>query len=229
MENIIIVGTSSTAENVYAFINKYSLFNVIGFTVNERFLKGKEFCGHPVYPLEKLRDIIDVEKDYLFVAIQWNNLNADRKNVYLDLKTQGFKFANIISPNSIIYGTLTGENCWVADNVIIEYGVVIEDNVFLKSGSWVGHFAHVKKHCFIGARSNIAGNVVIGEQTFVGIGATIFDSVKIGNKCIIGACTAVNRNIDDFCVYKIQAQNFIKKQYPEEEIESKLQFSKSIR
>ena len=37
MDNIIIIGTSIAANNIYKFIEKYKLFNVLGFAVNREY------------------------------------------------------------------------------------------------------------------------------------------------------------------------------------------------
>ncbi len=73
------------------------------------------------------------------------------------------------------------------------------------------------------------GGTTIEEQSFVGLNATVFDDTKIGKKCIIGACTAVKRNMPDCSRYVTSSDNIVIKQYSEDEIESKLIFSKNKR
>jgi sugar O-acyltransferase (sialic acid O-acetyltransferase NeuD family) len=225
MEDLIIVGTSTTSQAVLSFIRKYNLYNVVGFAVNRAYLKQEEFLGLHVYAIEDL----DSTKFKLFIAIQWNRLNADRRKLYIELKDKGFKFVNLISPNSIINGSLKGDNCWISDGVIIEFGTIIDDNVFIKTNAVISFNVHIYSHCFIGAKSYVAGGSIVGEQTFIGVNATIFDQVKIGKKCLIGACAVVNRSIPDFCKYSSSISLFECKQYTEEEIENKLLFSKNIR
>lgn len=229
MEKLIIVGTSTTARTVYSFVKEYGLYEVVGFAVNEEYRKSSSFCGLPVFSIEKLDEIINKEKDYLFVAIQWNNLNADRRKVYTQLKDRGFKFANVISPNSIIHGDIKGNNCWIADGVVIDFNSNIADNVFVKVGAMIGPDTQVGAHCFVGAKAVIAGDVVVGEQSFVGLSAVVFDGVIVGKKCVVGAGTALKRNLPDFSVCKTDLNSCITKQYTEEVIESKLQFTKNVR
>ena len=229
MNNIIIIGTSSTAEVILHFINRYSLYNVLGFAVDRKYKDKDSFFGLPVFCIEELDFVMDKNIDFLFVAMQWNNLNSDRKNVYLQLKKEGYKFANLISPTALINGNIVGENCWIADNVVVDYGATIADNVFIKVGASVLENVKVEKHCFIGGRSLIGGAAIIGEQSFVGLSAVIFDKVVVGRKCIVGACTALKRNLDDFSIIKTSMENNIITQYSEDIIESKLQFQKNIR
>lgn len=229
MENLIIIGTSTTAKTIFQFVQRYSLYNVLGFAVNEQYRTTESFCGLPVYAIENLETVIDKNKDKLFVAILWNHLNADRKKVYVSLKEKGFLFANLLSPKASINGRIVGDNCWVGDFVTIDFDTDIHSNVHVKTGAHIGHESIIDKHCFIGARSVIGGKVTIGEQSFVGLSATIFEQVHVGKKCIVGAATALKRNLNDFSVFKTTNENFITKQYSCEEIEDKLVASKNLR
>lgn len=228
-KNLVIVGISTTAKTVLAFVKHYDLFNVLGFAVNNSYIREPTFCDKPVFAIEELDGIIDKSKDYLFVAIQWNRLNADRRNVYEMLKQEGFLFANIISPNAIIHGNLSGDNCWIADQVNIDFGTIIGSDCFLKVQSYVAGNCIVSDHCFIGAKSIIGGGCKVGEQSFVGINATIFDCTEVGKKCIVGACSIVKRNMPDFSKISTILDNYVIKQYSEEEIEGKLMFNKNVR
>lgn len=229
MERIVIIGTSSTAADIYQFIRKYALYEVLGFAVDKQYLKETSFWGLPVFATEQLDEILDKEKDFVFVAMQWNKLNADRRKVYERLKEKGFRFANLVSPTAIVNGQLRGENCLVFDLVSIEFNTTIGNNVFVKGGAFVGPVTRVADHCFIGAKSVVGGGVELGEQSFVGLGAVVFDDVKIGRKCLVGAATVLKRNLEDCSVYKTSLESYVKKTYTEEEIEEKLLFQKNVR
>ena len=54
MDNLIIIGLSSTARHVYSFVTYHKLFNVIGFAVNKGYHNSDTFNGLPVYDLESL-------------------------------------------------------------------------------------------------------------------------------------------------------------------------------
>lgn len=229
LEKLIIVGTGTSAVQVLSFIKYHNLFEVIGFAVNKEYKKNNEFHGLPVYTLETLREECP-DKDFkLFVSVQWNHLNRDRKIIYQYCKEQGYKMANVISPNAIIRCDIQSENIYIDDNVIIMNGVYLGNNCYLKASCVCGPNVKVSDHCFLGFNSIIGGGSTIGEQCFIGLNATIFDDTSIGNKCIIGACTAVKRNIPDYSRYVTSSDNIIIKQYSPEEIESKLISSKNVR
>lgn len=229
MKNLIIVGLSSTAKTIYAFVSKYNLFNVIGFAVNKAYKNCDKFCDKPVYNIEDLGSIINKESDLIFVAIQWNKLNSDRKSVYLQLKTDGYNFANLISPNAIINGEIVGENCWIADNSIIDFNSKVGNNVFVKVGAMIGPNCKIEEHSFIGAKSVIGGGSIIREQSFIGLGAIVFDEVMVGKKCIVGAASILKRNLNNYSLYKTSSENFFMKEYDEISIENKLLFKMNKR
>lgn len=229
MDNIIIIGNSSTAKTAYCFITKYKLFHVIGFAIHERFITTKEYCGLPLFSIESLDKIIDKEKDYVFVAIQWNYLNRVRKDIYNELKQKGFKFANLVSPTAVINGNIRGNNCWVADLAIIDFGAEIGNNVFIKMQAMIGPSAQIEDHCFIGACSRIGGASRIGVQSFVGISATIFDEVHIGTKSIIGGGTVTKRSQLDYTIIKSRQELTVTIQSNSDEIENKLVAKKNVR
>lgn len=229
MENLIIIGTSTNARHVYEFVRMYKLYNVIGFAVNSKYNNEKEFYGLPVYDLEELANKNDV-RFKVFIALLWNHLNRDRRNLFEYCESQNLEFANLISPHAIIRESSTyGRNCWIHDFAIVQNNTVIGDDVAIMAYTLIGANCNVGSHCFFGARSLLGGGSSIGEQSFVGLNSTVFDNTHIGNKCIIGACTAVKRNVPSFSRYIIPSDNIVIKQYSENEIEEKLIFSKNER
>lgn len=228
-QNLLIVGTSVTAQSINKYVEDYSLFNLLGFLVDKEYKTCDTYCDKPVYTFDNLPSEFDKGKDYLFIAIEWDKLNATRRKMFNRLKNEGYHLANIISPYAIIHGEVKGENCWICDNVVIENDAVIYDDNFLKTGAIVQHLSVIESHCFVGARSLMAGGVHIGEQSYIGIGAIIFNSVNIGQKCLVGGATYVKRHLPDFSVIKTKSDEFVIKQYGEDEIENKLLASIRIR
>lgn len=229
MEKLIIVGISTTARSIYKFVTDYNLFQVMGFVVDKEYKNTDYFCGLPVFDFDQLPDDFDKQQDFLFIAMEWNRLNADRRDVYNRLKNNSFKLANIISPSAIIHGNLEGDNCWICDYVVIENDVVIKNNVFVKTKATIAHLSMIDSHCFIGANSFLAGGVHVGEQTYIGISATIFNSVNIGKKCLIGGGVVVKRHVSDFTIVKTRNDDNVITEYSKDTIEQKLLASIKIR
>ena len=226
---IIIVGVSLTSERIFNMVERYNLFEVVGFAIDEEYITHPTFKNLPIYNLATLEETINSKKVKLFVAIAWDKLNKDRKELFLRLKYKKFNFVNVLSPNANIYSIIDGENIWVGENVVIEKGVKLGSNTFIDHKAYIGSDTIIKEHCYIGANSLIAGKCIISEQCFIGLNATIFDHVTIGNKCIIGASTIVKRNILDFNIIKTGQNLNVIIQSTESEIENKLISAKSIR
>ncbi len=229
MKKLVIVGLSATSRLAFSFVQYHNLYEVIGFAVNEQYRDRMEFCGLPVYTLEKLDKEVGVDDYYVFVAMLWNHLNADRRKVYEFCKQKGFRMANLISPLAVVRSEITGDNCWLHDHVVIQNNTVLGSNIAIMQGTLIGADAEVASHCFFGAHAIFGGGCTIGEQSFVGLHATVFDDTRIGKKCIVGACAAVKRNLPDYTKCATASDNVTIKEYSPEEIENKLVFSKNVR
>lgn len=229
MKNLIIVGLSKTSDHVYSFVKSHNLYNIVGFAVNEEYRKVSEYHGLPVYTLENLEEEYGSLDFCVFVALLWNHLNRDRKDLYDYCKSKSWEMANIISPTSIIRGELLGDNCWIHDYVIIQNNAKLESNIAIMAQTLIGANTHIGSHCFFGAKSLLGGGSTIGEQSFIGINSVIFDDTNVGRKCIIGACTSVKRNMPDCSKYITSSEDIVVRQYTEDEIEEKLVFSKNVR
>ena len=228
-KNLIIIGTSTNARHVYEFVKSYNLYNIVGFAVNEKYKNSDTFLGLPIYSLENLENEYSSSDFVVFIALLWNRLNKDRRELYEYCKNKGYKMANIISPTAIIRSKIDGDNCWIHDYVIIQNNAEIASNNAIMAFTLIGANTKVGPHCFFGARSLLGGGSSVGEQSFIGINSTVFDGTEIGKKCIIGACPAVKRNMPDFSKYITSSENINIKSYSEEEIENKLLFSKNKR
>lgn len=232
MKKIAIIGAHTAADMVYNIIKRYNLFKVVCFSVDKIFLQGRStYNGLPLVSLDDLPNFISKSDDYVFVSIQWNRLNSDRKNVYEKVKNSGYRCANVIAPSAIIQDNVVlGDNILVYEGAIIEFNSVIGNDTFIKTGAYISHLCNIGDHCFIGAESLIAGAVTIGEQCFVGIGATVFDQVVIGEKCIVGAKCIIKRNLPSYSLVRVcvDTSQTIKQLGPEE-IEKKLIASQNVR
>lgn len=230
MEKIAIIGASTNAKVIYNFILHYKLFDVVCFAVDKKYIVGDSFHGKPLVSICELHKHIDKEKDKVFIGVQWNRLNKDRRMLFEKMKLLGYKFANVISPSAIIHENVKlGNNIWIADNVVIETNCIIENNTFIKTGAIIGGSTVVHNHCFIGIKALIAGGCIIGEQSFVGINATIFDMVTIGEKCIIGATTIIKRNLPSYSMVINRIENQRIDQLEADSIEERLLAKKNIR
>ena len=57
--DLCIVGINETAERLTQFIERYDLFNIVGYAVDRVYLKQDQFHSKPVWAIEELDNIID--------------------------------------------------------------------------------------------------------------------------------------------------------------------------
>ncbi len=223
MKKLIIVGMGQLSQDVKFFVERYNLFEVVGYAINKEYITKKENEGLPVYAIEDLENEVDVNDVYLYIAISWfHYLNRDRKLAYQYLKSKGFKFANLISPKAEILTDSIGEGNWIGDFVYLDFRTEIGSNNVLRNYAYVGHYSKIGDHCFIGAKTLIGGNSSIGNQNFIGISATVFNDVVTGDKCIVGATAVAKKSLPNYTVCKISNTFLDIKQYTEDTIEDKI-------
>lgn len=228
-KKLAIFGASTTARAIYKFVKDYDLYDIIGFVQDKEYKTEETYCGLPIYDFEALASVFNKETDYMFVAVEWNRLNADRRRYYNRLKKEGYRLANIVSPTAAIHGTLKGDNCWICDYVVVENDAEIGNDVLVKAKSTLQHNVIVENHCFIAAHTLVAGNSSVGEQSYLGVASVVFNGVNIGKKCIIGGSVTVKRHVPDYTIVKTPNDFFVTKTYTEDEIENKLLASIKIR
>ena len=222
MKRLIIIGTGTTAKNVYDFVCFHHLFEVAGFAVNEQFFSENQFMGLPVYRLEDFFNDSHFEEYVFFIAILWNNLNQDRRNVFDLCRKNGLSLVNLIAPTAVTRGKIESDNVWIGDHVVIQSGVTIENNNFIRSNAVVCHDTVVKAHSFISAGAVVGSNCIVGEQSFIGLNATILEGISIGTKSIVGAGVCLKENLDEHSMVCHSSTNYIVKQYDSQTIETKL-------
>lgn len=200
MEQLVIFGAGSQTPEVVDFVNRYHLYEIVGFSVDESHMAGRtEYMGLPLYPMERLEEYIDKNKVKLFVAISWYNyMNRYKRQKYEQLEQRGFQFANLISPHAIICSEDIGQGNWFKDRAYVAYGVHIGNNNVLSS--MIGHYTKIGNHNVFTGNSNIAGHVTIGDQNFFGLSSTVFNRTTIGNKNIIGGGVVLKNDLGSGCI-----------------------------
>lgn len=219
MEKLVLVGTSSLAAQTLDFVERYQLFDVIGFTVNEAYIKEPIFLGKPVFPIEELDKHIDKNSVKLFSTVTWYNyLNRERKKIFELLKGEGYKFANLISPHALVYTEDLGEGNWIHDFAHIGYGVHIGDDNVIRMKCMIGHDSVIGNHNFFAVNSIVGGHDYFNDCCFIGLNSLIHNRVAVGNKCVIGGGAIVKKDLPDFSL--VVADNSFVKQCDEAKIES---------
>lgn len=202
MSKVVIFGTSSFAEVVHFYLTHDSEHDVSAFTVNESYLKSREFLGLPVVPFESVEREFPPDTFKMYIAVGYKEVNRVRAALYSEAKIKGYELVSYLSSKCTHWGdTVIGDNCFIFEDNTIQPFVTIGNDVVIWSGNHIGHHATIGDHCFITSHSIISGHVCVGPYSFLGINAAIRDNVSVGEACIIGAGSLIMKSTRDKEVY----------------------------
>ena len=202
MDDILIFGIGAKGDEVAAFIKEYDLYNIIGFTVDAKYLNVEHFWGLPVYPAEVVEKYINTDTLVYIAVSQQLFMNRIREEKYNMMKEKGYHFANIVSPKATVKACQLGEGNWVKDFAYIGYKSEVEDNNIFGVYSNLEHYSVIGNHNYVCCNSTIAGNCRIGNNNYFGVSSTVYNVVNIGNKCLIGGGAIVKKDIFDYTLCK---------------------------
>ena len=195
-KDLVIFGTGKIAEVVFYYATKECGFNVVAFCVDEPYKTADTFQGLPVVSFEGIEKIYPPSENDMFVGIGYHDLNRLRQTKCNDAIAKGYALVSIISPLANLPTNVScGYNCFIMPPAIIHPCVSLGNNVFVWSGSMIGHHSVIEDHCWLTSACNISGNVLLGANTFMAVNATIGHSVNIGKNCFIGANALVTKNL----------------------------------
>jgi len=192
MKNIIIIGGGGHAKVVISIIKKLKTYNIIGYTdiYNNGDILGVSYIGND-------NKVLNYSKQTLLALGigQINNLDFRRKIVtyFID---EGYPFATLISPDSIINEDVKiGVGTVVMDGAVINCCTIIGGYSIINTKSSIDHDCNIGDFVHIAPGSTICGDVNIGDDTFIGAGSTIIHGIRINNCNFIKAHNLVKANI----------------------------------
>jgi sugar O-acyltransferase (sialic acid O-acetyltransferase NeuD family) len=205
MKPLVVFGTAGFAQVARVYFEQDSEYDVIAFTVDERYIADTALDGLPVVPFERLAESHPPGECALFVAIGFSGVNRARTEVYERGKALGYDLATYVCSKATTWGELEiGDNSFVFEANVIQPFARIGSNVVLWSGNHIGHHSTIEDHCFIASHVVVSGNVTIGRSSFVGVNATFRDGVTVGSECVIGAGALIMKDAPAGSVFSIR-------------------------
>ena len=200
---LVIVGDSAFAEVAYQYFTWDSDYEVVGFSVEQDFLKKNSLFGLPVVPFESVQQTFSPREHHIFVAIVYTQLNRLRARLFAQARTKGFAIASYVSSKAFVWRNVqVGEHCFIFENNVVQPFVRLGDNVVLWSGNHIGHHSVIRDNCFISSHVVVSGFVEIGENCFLGVNSTISNNVKIARDCWIGPGVTITRDTSQGELYR---------------------------
>lgn len=210
-KEIVIFGCGGFGRLAHVYFSHDSPFDVVGFSVHEKYLTQSQLFGLEVVPFEDVEKRFPPDRYSMFVAVGYENLNMARANVYRESKRKGYKLVNYISSKSSYWeAPEVGDNSFIFENNAIHPFVRIGNNVIIGSGNHIGHDTVIDDHCFIAGHVMIPGAVRIGPYCFLGANSTLRDGISIGERSIIGAGTVIQKSTNQGEVYIARGEEPVK-------------------
>jgi sugar O-acyltransferase (sialic acid O-acetyltransferase NeuD family) len=202
---LVIVGDSAFAEIAYEYFTHDSPYSVVGFSVEQEYLKRDVLFGLPVVPFGSIENIYKPSDHSMFVATVYTQLNRLRTRLYKEAKSKGYRLASYVSSKAFVWPNVQlGEHCFIFENNTVQPFVKLGNNVILWSGNHIGHHSIVRDNCFISSHVVISGFCEIGENTFMGVNATVANNVKIGRDNWIGPSMTIMKDTEPGSLFKTE-------------------------
>jgi sugar O-acyltransferase (sialic acid O-acetyltransferase NeuD family) len=176
---------------------------VAGFAVEQQHIKSRELFGLPIIPFHEIERHYEAGSFRAFVAVSSTQLNRVRTRLYREVKRLGYQCVSYVSTRAFVWRNVEiGENCFILEGNVLQYGVRIGNNVVLWSGNHIGHQTVIQDNNFISSHVVVSGYCDIGESCFVGVNSAFADHVVVARDCFIGMGAVVDKNTEARKIYR---------------------------
>jgi sugar O-acyltransferase (sialic acid O-acetyltransferase NeuD family) len=206
MAKVVLFGNTDYTQVVWWYLENDSEHEVVSFKVNKEYLEQDELCGLPVVPFEEITRLYPPEEYKMFIAVGYARRNQIRAQLYNSVRELGYELISYVHSSAINQSSMPiGDNCFIAENVVIVPFASFGNNVVIWTSSTLAHHSRVGDHCFISHHAAISGHVKVGDYCFIGANAAIRDGISIAESCVIGAGATILEDTKANGVYKSQS------------------------
>ncbi|PKN06914.1 MAG: transferase [Deltaproteobacteria bacterium HGW-Deltaproteobacteria-8] len=194
---IIVMGASGhgqvVADVLFQMWTKGREMEIVGFLDDDASLTGTRVMGLNV--LGKLADLPAMPHDCIILGI---GDNAVRARLYAELTGAGKRFATAIHPSAVLApDVVVSQGAVLCAGTVINTGGRVGENAILNTCASVDHHSVLGAHSHVAPGVHLAGNVRVGEGALVGIGSCAVPGISIGAWSVVGAGTAVIRDVPE--------------------------------
>ncbi len=203
LNKLVIIGDGAFAQLVYEYFTHDSEYEVVGFAVEQEFIKNSSLFNLPIVAFESIEESFDPATTFFYAALVYNQLNRLRERLYIAAKAKGYKPASYISSRAFVWKNVEiGEHCFIFEDNTVQPFVKIGQNSVLWSGNHIGHHSTVGNHCFIASHVVISGFCEIGNYSFIGVNATLANNIKIAEDNWIGPSVTILKDTEANLIFK---------------------------
>jgi sugar O-acyltransferase (sialic acid O-acetyltransferase NeuD family) len=197
MKDLYVYGAGGMGREIFELVGKINereqRWNIRGYIDDGKTgltEEGNMIFGDMSY-LESLSEDVDVVIGIADTKIKKSIVEKLENNSQIS-------FPGIIHPDANI-----SKNCTIKRGCIVTYGctiatkAILNEFVFINTGSDVGHDTLIGKFTTIMPAVNISGCCQIGEGVLFGTKATVIPGKRIGKNSTIGAGAVVFRNVPE--------------------------------
>lgn len=198
-EKIVIIGGGGHSKVLISIIKKSTNYDVIGYIdVSDR---GEILGVHYLGDDNKLNELYNNIKNAA-LGIGQIEITERRYNLIENVKKIGFNFPSIISKDAIINeDVFIDEGNQIFDNVVINSGSRIGKFNIINTNSIIEHDCKIGNYCHIASNAVLSGGVEVGSFSMIGSNAVVVQYKKIGSKIMVGAGAVVTKDLIEEGVY----------------------------
>ena len=200
-EKLVLLGAGGHARSVLDILLSQKEYDVVGCVADSsdgsRFVPGMSTV--PILGSDAiLGDLYAAGIRRIFVALGNNRLRAER---FAFVRRMGFQPVNVISTHAHISNTVyLGTGICVMPGAVLNVNTTVGDNTIINTRCSVDHDCVIGSSVHLAPGTTLSGTVRVGDGTQVGTGACVIDGITIGEWSLIGAGSAVVRNIESHIV-----------------------------
>lgn len=195
-EKLVVFGAGGHAKVVIDIIEQQGSYEIATVLDDDVKRKGSRFFGYTV--LGTRADLAGLRSTHLRHAIVAIGDNAGRAAIAALLTQQGWQFATPVHPRaSIGRGVEIAPGCVIMAGCVVNADAHLGAHVIINTGATIDHDCRIEDGAHIAPGCHLCGGVSVGRHSFLGAGTTVTPGVKIGDKVIVGAGSAVIRDVAD--------------------------------
>lgn len=203
MKNIVILGSSGLAKEIYFLIKRINSledeWNVLGF-VDVPELLGSSVVDKKVILTDQM--LLDSE-DEIYIAGGLGFPKLLKKVIEKFEGKNNLHFPNLIDPSVIADWKnihLGVGNIFAAGNILTTDIIIDSFNIF-NLNSTIGHDVNIGSYNIFNPTCNISGNVSIINENLIGTGAQILQNLKIGSNITVGIGSVIINDLTEEGIY----------------------------
>jgi sugar O-acyltransferase (sialic acid O-acetyltransferase NeuD family) len=190
MSDVVIFGCKDIAQLASYYLETDSQHNVAAFTAHKEFMEGDTFEDKPLVPFEEVENLFPPDKYLFFAPMTGSKMSKNRRAVYEEAKSKGYRFISYISSKATTCHNTIGENCFILEDNTLQPFVTIGNNVVMWSGNHIGHHSVIKDHVFFTSHVVLSGHCTVEPHCWLGVNSTIRDGacLSVGTLVAMGSC-----------------------------------------